>query len=129
MSNTTTSVGQLGESVAVNFLKEKGYEIIERNFQRSCGELDIIARKEELVFVEVKSVRCRIPAELPQEGRNNFRPEENVSFHKRQRLRRIIQVYLDTHADPGEWRCDLLCVFLDTERKAARVKWLENIII
>jgi len=129
MNNTTTATGQLGESVAANFLKEKGYEIIERNFQRSCGELDIIARKESLVFVEVKSVRCRVPEELPREGSNNFRPEENVSAHKRQRLRRIIQVYLDTHANLGEWRCDLLCVFLDAERKAARVKWLENIII
>lgn len=129
MGKTTTSIGRLGESVAAAFLEERGHEIIARNFQRPAGELDIVVRKDELVFVEVKSVRCRIPAELPQEGSNNFRPEENVSAEKRLRLRRIIQIYLDTEEVRGSWRSDLLCVFLDLEREVARVKWLKNIII
>lgn len=46
----------LGEDAACNYLSEKGYEIIERNFRRGYGEIDIIALFEKtLVFVEVKT--------------------------------------------------------------------------
>ena len=46
----------LGETAACNYLKERGYEIIERNFRKGYGEIDIIAVKEDLlVFVEVKT--------------------------------------------------------------------------
>lgn len=49
-------VGVLGEEKACEYLKEKGYLILERNFRKSYGEIDIIALKNNvLVFVEVKS--------------------------------------------------------------------------
>jgi putative endonuclease len=48
-------IGQLGEDLAVKFLAEQGYEILERNFKTRAGEVDIIAREADtLVFVEVK---------------------------------------------------------------------------
>lgn len=48
--------GQSGENIAANYLKKKGYEIIERNFSTDIGEIDIIAAHDGyLVFVEVKS--------------------------------------------------------------------------
>jgi putative endonuclease len=49
--------GNKGEDIACNYLKEKGYEILERNrhFGRNC-EIDIIAKhKGRLIFVEVKT--------------------------------------------------------------------------
>lgn len=50
-------LGETGESIAVTFLKGKGFTIVERNFRCVCGELDIIARDGRcIVFVEVK---CR----------------------------------------------------------------------
>ena len=49
-------VGNIGESPAVNFLKDKGYKIVELNYTNKIGEIDIIASdKGVLVFVEVKS--------------------------------------------------------------------------
>lgn len=49
-------IGKLGEDLAIKYLKEKGYEIIERNFRCKQGEIDIIAKaKEEYVFIEVKT--------------------------------------------------------------------------
>jgi len=48
--------GNLAEDRAADFLKNNGYQIIERNFYSRFGEIDIIALKDEAVhFVEVKS--------------------------------------------------------------------------
>ena len=48
--------GNLGEENAVKYLKGKGLEIIERNYQYGHGEIDIIALLDNrlLIFVEVK---------------------------------------------------------------------------
>lgn len=52
---STREKGNLGEDKACVFLKENGYEILERNFRIRDGEIDIIAEKGEyLVFAEVK---------------------------------------------------------------------------
>ena len=48
--------GKLGEEIAVNYLMEKGYEILERNWRNIHKEIDIIARDGRfLVIVEVKT--------------------------------------------------------------------------
>ena len=45
-----------GEDLATEFLRKKGYKILERNFEANQGEIDIIAKDDkELVFVEVKT--------------------------------------------------------------------------
>jgi len=50
------ALGRSGEELALHFLKEKGYEIVERNYVCKMGEMDIIAKeKDSLVFVEVKA--------------------------------------------------------------------------
>ncbi|MDA1352843.1 MAG: YraN family protein [bacterium] len=48
--------GRDGEDVAVAFLEKAGYRVVERNFRRNVGEIDIVCRyKGLLVFVEVKT--------------------------------------------------------------------------
>jgi putative endonuclease len=47
--------GERAESLAAEFLVAQGVAIVERNFRRRCGELDLIARDgDTLVFVEVR---------------------------------------------------------------------------
>lgn len=47
--------GRIGEDTACAYLKEKGYEILKRNYYTRYGEIDIIAKDNDaLVFVEVK---------------------------------------------------------------------------
>ena len=49
-------IGEWGERLAAEFLTKKGYEVIERNYRFSHGEIDLIVMKWELlVFVEVKA--------------------------------------------------------------------------
>lgn len=53
---STQDIGKIGEEYAVNFLKEKKYKIIERNYRKRYGEIDIIAEnKNYIIFVEVKT--------------------------------------------------------------------------
>lgn len=50
------SLGEVGESVAVTFLKGLRYCIVERNFRCKCGEIDIVAKDgKTIVFIEVKT--------------------------------------------------------------------------
>lgn len=54
--NGKKNFGKLGENIAAEYLKRKGYSIIARNFYCKMGEIDIIAKeKHEIVFVEVKT--------------------------------------------------------------------------
>jgi putative endonuclease len=54
--NSTERKGHLGEFIAVLLLKIKGYSILARRYRTTCGEIDIIAQKRDLVaFIEVKS--------------------------------------------------------------------------
>ena len=61
-------VGREGEALAANFLQQKGYEIVDRNWRYGPKEIDIVARDgETMVFVEVKT-RSTLAFELPQEA-------------------------------------------------------------
>jgi len=58
MNDARKEVGAQGEASAAAFLREQGYEILERNFRTRTGEVDLIAcDKGTLVFVEVKTRR------------------------------------------------------------------------
>ncbi|HID96241.1 MAG TPA: YraN family protein [Candidatus Latescibacteria bacterium] len=58
MAGNRKAVGSKGEGLAAEFLKRKGFRILERNYRTRAGEIDIIARKgDTLVFVEVKTDR------------------------------------------------------------------------
>lgn len=61
-------VGREGEALAANFLQQKGYEIVDRNWHYGPKEIDIVAREgDTMVFVEVKT-RSTLAFELPQEA-------------------------------------------------------------
>jgi putative endonuclease len=60
MGMESYKLGQAGEETAERYLKQRGYEIIERNYRSQQGEIDLIAREGDfLVFVEVKSYSFR----------------------------------------------------------------------
>ena len=94
--------GNVGEDIACKFLRAKGFVIVDRNYQKKWGELDIVALENGskwdsvakiLHFFEVKSVTRNFSAGSP------YRPEDNVHNLKVRHLQRIIQTYL---AEKGE---------------------------
>ncbi len=87
MSQTSKQFGDKGEDFAVRFLKSIGYEIVERNYRYSRGEIDIIAEDPEtgfLVFVEVKT----------RHNLNYGEPEYAVTQRKIQQIKRVAELYL-----------------------------------
>lgn len=53
----TKKIGDDGENRAAQYLEDKGYEIVERNWRTKSGEIDIICTiAETIVFVEVKTL-------------------------------------------------------------------------
>jgi len=130
-TSKSQKLGKLGEDIACKFLIKNGFVILERNYTRKWGEIDIVAEKgEKLYFIEVKTVSCET---LPDFSEENFfikRPEENMHFLKIKRLSRIIQTYL-IHKRIGNkpWQVDLLLVYLDLNQRKARIKKIENLIL
>ncbi len=124
MSLTNSQViGEMGENVATRFLKGKGFSIIERNYKRRWGELDIVAMKGgNLHFVEVKA------QELWEWQESAFTPEDHMGFHKKRRLKRAMETYLVDRYKEGtepDFQLDLVAVELDTEKKKAKVRFYE----
>lgn len=78
-------LGKKGEIEAFNFLKAKGYKILQTNYVNVLGEIDIIAKeKEYLVFVEVKT----------RFSRKFGRASEAVNFYKQKKIKEVALLYL-----------------------------------
>jgi len=125
-------IGKIGENIASKFLEKKGFNIICQNHRRKWGELDIVAEKDNVVhFVEVKTVSRKSFGGKFEQEINNYRPEDNMHPWKLKRLQRAIQTYLleKYKASDPEWQFDLACVFLDQEKRVAKVKFIENLIL
>ncbi len=108
--------GRQGESRAVAFLGERGFEIVERNFRyRRAGEIDIVAMKGDLlIFVEVKS----------RSGSSYGGPLYSISAKKKKTLRFIAQQFLTAH--PEYHSRDITCRFDFISIEGDRIEWVED---
>jgi putative endonuclease len=131
MKNFTSSsqkIGELGEDIACKFLMKHGFSILERNYTKKWGEIDIIAQKEDkYYFIEVKSKSVKTLDGVTHETN---RPEDNMHYWKLKRLSRTVQTYL-IHNRIGNtpWQFDLLVVYMDLLKRTARVRVVENVIL
>lgn len=126
-------IGKIGENIAVRFLVKRSFSILERNYTKKWGEIDIIAEKDgKLYFVEVKSASSPVGGSVTRETLDDsYRAEDNMHPWKAKRLSRAIQTYLLDRKinEEREWQVDLLVVSLDMENKKARVKIVKDIVL
>lgn len=111
-------LGRIGEDLACEYLAEHGYQIIERNFQKRYGELDIIAIDgSTLVFIEVKT---RI-------GNAFGKPEEAVTTWKLREVIQTVQFYKSLHPElPESMRIDIIGIELDTDETIIYFNHIQN---
>lgn len=135
MMTKKSEVGELGEDLACEYLRNKGFTIIERNFRKPWGELDIISKDSEgvLVFVEAKAMR-----QFGNSRNAAITPEENLTAAKSRKLKRTASLYAGFNSnlinDEKGWRIDLvaitipdLVVGLTDLLKYCDIKHFENI--
>ena len=125
------AVGKLGEEIAAAWLKDRGMQLLGRNYRRKWGEIDVISRGTECVhFVEVKTVSYETKEELDTSvSRETWRPEENVHDLKFRRLGRAIEAWIIEHNYAGKWQIDILTVRIVLNEKYARIACIENVIL
>lgn len=123
--------GAMGELVARNWLKNKGFSILVDNYQKKWGEIDIIAKQGKVIhFIEVKAVSYDSKADLERYSRGDaWRPEELVTAQKMQKIQRTIESWLIENEYEGEWQIDIAAVRLVPQDKYATVDWIENVIL
>lgn len=122
------AVGKIGEEVATNYLLNKGFSIITRNYRRKWGEIDIIAQKSGVIhFFEVKTISRE---NFSGDSRDDFLPEENIHPGKVRRLMRAAETFmaLREHSAQEEWQFDAVAVFLDQKKHKAVVRITPNIV-
>jgi putative endonuclease len=112
-------LGEFGEKLALAFLVDLNYILIEANWRCRSGELDIITQNEDtLVFVEVRTRR--------NTGRYGT-PQESVDARKQRKVRETAQVYLHQHHKHNcKIRFDLISVELNLQGEFIRLDHLQH---
>ncbi|AXP09120.1 YraN family protein [Campylobacter hepaticus] len=102
--------GILGENKACNFLKKQGFTLIKRNFHSKFGEIDIIAKKDEILhFIEVKFTQ------------NDYETSERLNSKKLEKILKTIDFYHLKYGNFNDFQVDLICINNDT------IQFFENI--
>ena len=111
-------VGARAENIAADFLRDQGLEILERNYLRRLGELDIVAREGDVLVI----------AEVRTRATNRYGgAAASVDSRKQQRIIRAATQLLQQQKDLSHLRVrfDVLVV-LDIDREMPRVDWIRH---
>lgn len=119
MKKFNLKTGQLGEEIAREYLKKKGYKIIEQNYRSKFAEIDLVAKQgKELVFVEVRTKR----------GELFGTPEESLNKRKLRKLYWNVNSYASRIHWQGPYRVDAVCIVLRQDNSTQRINHYENIV-
>lgn len=81
------AIGKAGEEMVAQYLIATGYEILDRGFRNKCGEIDIVARKDNVIhFIEVKT----------RTSFNYGRPVEAVNPTKLNHIKKVAGSYINS---------------------------------
>lgn len=113
--NKTT--GNAGETQAAEYLAQKGYQILQRNYRSKWGEVDIVAKvKSTVVFVEVKTKTSNAYGE----------PWEMVNHWKIEQVKRMGEAWCREFGWDGPVRIDVVGVWMG---EAPKIEHWESVEI
>lgn len=120
MGRENISIGSAGEKIALEFLKGKGYVVIETNFRTPFGELDLVARHgDSIVFIEVKT---RTTSSLGP-------PFASVTRIKQRHIIKNSLCYLKKYGlVNSNWRIDVVSVKLNRDLALENIELIENAV-
>lgn len=115
-------IGNLGEDIALNYLENLGYELLERNYKSSItrGEIDLIMTKGVvIVFVEVKYRR---------QGSFGYAAAA-ITERKKQKLYETAEEYLIKKGLSLSQKCSFGAVLIDDTNYSREISFVEDIFI
>jgi putative endonuclease len=118
MPTTRTILGLEAEATVATYLQERGYRVLERNWRRPWGELDVIAEKAGVIhFVEVKASRNHVAG---------FEPFLRANSLKMTKVKRTARTWLAAHQrNPNtEWQMDVASVIMSP---TPQIELFENV--
>ena len=111
---TTKQLGDRGEQVVVDYLVESGHEIVARNYKTKLFEVDIISRKNEMLyFTEVKY----------RSGRDFGGALDFIDKKKQQKMHLAVEGFMATHPEYADFRPTLAVAAVDKDFKLE--EWFE----
>lgn len=101
-------IGKKGENESINYLLSNDYLVVARNYRFDRAEIDIIAKKDNvLIFIEVKT-----------RSKNIFgNPEEFLSEAQQERIFKAAQHYIEEHNIDLNIRFDVISIIKNKELK------------
>ena len=113
--DTTREKGSAAEGLAVDYLKKKGYKILEQNWYSQHQELDIIASKDGVMaIVEVKSLSSNYLRE----------PYQSVTRNKQRMIISATNAYIRKHNINDDVRFDIISII--TGKHGTQIEHIEN---
>lgn len=112
-------IGERGESIAAEFLRQKGFQLLEQNFTSRYGEIDLVALQSDcVVFVEVKT----------RTTKTFGNPEDSITPAKLERVQKAGLMWLQEHPEaPGDWRIDVVAILMDAKYQVQDIKHFVNV--
>jgi len=128
MGFSTKKLGDLGEKIAIDYLKTKGYQILAENYIPRWAsfdrkEIDIVAKKADtIIFFEVKTLR--------QVQGKQFLPEDKVNFLKQKKIKKAAESFLLEKKIPldTKWQIDIISIRINPILKKAKIRHLQNTV-
>lgn len=111
-------IGNYGEDIALNFVKDKNYKILDRNFRTKKGEIDLICKhKEIIIFIEIKS---RYSSSLGN-------PCESVTYFKQKQIINLSNYYIyKFNLYNYNFRFDVIEIFFNTKDESFIINHIED---
>ena len=118
--NYRIHLGKMGESAGEEYLLDKGYQLLERNFRSRCGEIDrVFLDGKTLVAVEVKS----------RKSKSYGLPCESITNKKKKHLVNSLNSYVAFMGIKNrKLRIDVLEIFFNDEEKVVQINHIEDAV-
>ena len=113
-----SKIWKIGEAAAKQYLENKGYKIIKQNYRTKYSEIDLIAKKDDiLIFIEVRTKRSGV----------FVTPEESINQKKLKKLYWNAEAYVAINKYKKQYRIDAVCIILNPDNTINKLEHHENI--
>lgn len=119
-------IGDIGEEIACEYLARRGFSVVEQNYLKPWGEIDIVAKKGGVYhFVEVKAISREKGSRATFD---EMTAEDHIHSAKMKKLIRTVELYMSHVKGSPDYQIDVVTVELDHGTRRAKCKHYEQVL-